>query len=241
MITDNLRGRLRDDDDTDIVGQSGDAFDSGFLTPVILGMDDDSIRLGWYHLGDAVNGTSYGPLGQFKQIEFVSTDYTQYASTPAIAERHDNHTTLYAFSQYDGTSDNDVVMVPQGHSALTISDSPTVDEIDPSIASFADGSCIVSYTTRALGQTDDTDIAVRMVSAGNLVTGEIAVDAPTGGTSDNANYSKVAALSNGDAVVVWAGRIQWQHNRYRHLLQHPRYIRRHAGGRSGRKLRQRRL
>ena len=67
---------------------------------------------------------------------------------------------------------------------------------DPSIAAFADGSYVVSYT---VGSGNDTDIVARIVSPTGMVGAQFDVDNQT----DNRNFSEIATLANGNFVVVY--------------------------------------
>src|SRR5262245_29213599 len=72
---------------------------------------------------------------------------------------------------------------------------------DPSIAAFADGSYVVSYT---IGSGADTDIVARIVSP----TGTVGAQFDVENSTDNRNFSEVATLSDGTFVVVY----QDEHN-----------------------------
>jgi Ca2+-binding RTX toxin-like protein len=67
---------------------------------------------------------------------------------------------------------------------------------DPSIAAFADGSYVVSYT---VGSGADTDIVARIVSP----TGAVGARFDVENSTDNRNFSEVATLADGTFVVVY--------------------------------------
>jgi hypothetical protein len=70
----------------------------------------------------------------------------------------------------------------------------------PSIAAFADGSYVITYTA---GSGVDTDIVARVVSSSGTVGAQFDIDNQT----DNRDLSEVATLANGNFVVTYVDEV----------------------------------
>ncbi|MEQ9688265.1 MAG: hypothetical protein RLO48_00915 [Bauldia litoralis] len=112
---------------------------------------------------------------------------------------------IVSVRQFDSTGGQVLLSDGVDHTIvdLTIVNTINLHAGEPSIASFADGSFVVAYTTNLTAAPGDTDTAFKIVSANNIVGTEQPLLADVGGTDDNAHNPQVAVLSNGDFVAVW--------------------------------------
>jgi hypothetical protein len=160
---------------------------------------DHSRQDGINQTGQTVIGQRYDSSGnkvggEVKIPQFSGADQFSPAITPLP-----NGNIAIAFVDQFNLAQNMYVRIFDSSLGLVRTD--TIDitanqTFTPSIAAFADGSYVVTYT---VGTGADTDIVARVVNSTGTVGAQFDIDNQT----DNRDFSEVATLSNGNFVVVY--------------------------------------
>ena len=187
-------------------GQIASLPDGGY---VVVWTDDSHV---YNPSGFAVLGQCYDSIGNKVGGEVnISEFYLGDQLDPAVTVLPNGNIVVAFMDSFPNSllSDRDIYVRVYG-SALTpsplrtdvIDISSTDQTFQPSLAAFADGSYVITYTIGVgdiISNINDTDIVARIVSP----TGVVGPQFDIHNQDDNSNFSEVATLSNGNFVAVY--------------------------------------